>query len=166
MRLKLLALSLLAFVFAGSAIAAVIVEKRSRQLPSPTVFDCAGVHAFIFRGPTGTSRRPILVPPREYWTEQESGLYGFVLRYHSGNVRSRMVTPEVFARYRVGDDFRDSDLSPRENYESNESKDVQPMVRHHRHRTAQLRQKHKQSASHRLAAKHRRHHASKRIAAR
>ena len=91
--------------FTGGAFAAVVVEKRSRQMPYVEVFGCEGIHAFVFRGPKGTSRRPIMVPPREYWTAQEAGLYSFVLRYHSGNVCSRLVTPEVFARYRVGDDF-------------------------------------------------------------
>jgi hypothetical protein len=107
MRIKLLIVLLLTTTFAGGASAAVIVEKRSRQLPFVEVFECPGVHAFIFRGPRGTSRKPILVPPKEYWVAREAGLYKFVLRYDSGNVRSRLVTPEVFARCRVGDHFYD-----------------------------------------------------------
>ena len=107
MRTKFFAGLLLVIALAGGAFAAVVVEKKSRQVPYVEVFGCEGIHAFVFRGPTGTSRRPILVPPREYWTAQEAGLYSFVLRYHSGNVCSRLVTPEVFARYRVGDDFND-----------------------------------------------------------
>ncbi|PZR73424.1 MAG: hypothetical protein DLM73_10730 [Chthoniobacterales bacterium] len=163
MRSKLLAASLIAFLFAGGALASVVVEKRSRHLPDTTVLDCAGIHSFVFRGPVGTSRRPILVPPREYWTEQESGLYSFVLRYHDGDVRSRMVTPEVFARYRVGDDFYDRELSPRERYESEDSKTIQPVTHHHRHRTAQWRQRHHR---HSALAKHHRRHSTNRIAQR
>lgn len=165
MNFKLLAASLLAVLCAGDAFASVVVEKRSRQLPDTAVLDCAGVHSFVFRGPTGTSRRPIMVPPREYWTAHETGLYSFVLRYHSGNVCSRMVTPEVFARYRVGDDFYDRPQAPSDRYETDDNKATQPVVRH-RHRTAQLRQKSHKHSTHRALAKHRRHHKSPRLAAR
>jgi hypothetical protein len=153
---------LLGMAIAGSAVAAVVVEKNSRQLPYVEIFGCEGIHAFVFRGPKGTSRRPILVPPREYWTAQEAGLYSFVLRYQSGHVCSRLVTPEVFARYRVGDDFNDCAPAPSDRVQTEEGKDVQP-VTHHRHRTAQVR-KHSQ-ASHRVA-KHHRQHRLHRIAAR
>jgi hypothetical protein len=162
MRSKFFAGSLLLVALAGGAFAAVVVEKNSRQVPYVEVFGCEGVHAFVFRGPTGTSRRPILVPPREYWTAQEAGLYKFVLRYHSGNVCSRLVTPEVFARYRVGDDFRDSEPAMSERTQTDDSKSAPP-VTHHRLRTAQLR-KHRH-ASHRMA-KHQRLHRSQRIAQR
>jgi len=162
MRFKFLAGSVLLVALAGGAFAAVVVEKKARQLPYVEVFGCQGVHAFVFRGPTGRSRRPILVPPREYWTAQEAGLYSFVLRYHSGNVCSRLVTPEVFARYRVGDDFRDSEPAMSERTQTDDNKSVQPTT-HHRQHTAQVR-KHRH-ASHRLA-KHRRQHRSHRIAAR
>jgi hypothetical protein len=151
MRFKLLFNSLLALSFAGGAFAAIVVEKQSRQMPYVEIADCQGIHSFVFRGPMGTSRKPILVPPEEYWTAaREAGLYKFVLRYHSGNVCSRLVTPEVFARYRVGDDFRDNELVTERVTE--DSKEVQP-VAHHRKHTAQGR-KHA-SASHRMA-KHRR----------
>jgi hypothetical protein len=162
MRSKLFAGSLLLIALTGGGFAAVVVEKNSRQVPYVEVFGCEGIHAFVFRGPTGTSRRPILVPPREYWTAQEAGLYKFVLRYHSGNVCSRLVTPEVFARYRVGDDFRDSELAMSERSQTEDSKSVQP-VTHHRQYTAQVR-KHRH-VSHRVA-KHHRQHRSQRIAAR
>src|SRR3954467_13573952 len=132
MRFKLFAASLLALPLAAGALGAVVVEKRSRQVPYVEVFDCHGVHSFIFRGPTGTSRKPILVPPREYWTAQEAGLYKFILRYHSGNVCSRLVTPEVFARYQVGDDFRDQEVFS-ERVQTEDSKTVQPV--HHRKKT-------------------------------
>jgi hypothetical protein len=162
MRSKFFAGSLLLIALAGGAVAAVVVEKNSRQVPYVEVFDCEGVHAFIFRGPTGTSRRPILVPPREYWTAQEAGLYKFILRYHSGNVCSRLVTPEVFARYRVGDDFRDSELATSDRTQTEDSKSVQS-VTHHRQRTAQLR---KHAHAPHLMAKHQRWHRSQCIAAR
>jgi hypothetical protein len=162
MHTKFLAGLLLVTVFVGGAFAAVVVEKKSRQVPYVEVFDCQGIHSFIFRGPTGTSRRPILVPPQEYWTAQEAGLYSFVLRYHSGNVCSRMVTPEVFARYRVGDDFRDGAPALSDRTDSDDSKTVQP-VTHHRQRTAQVRKRN--HSSHRIA-KHHRQHRSTRLAAR
>jgi hypothetical protein len=162
MRSNYLAISLVTLLFAGGASAAVVVEKRSRQVPDTSVLDCAGIHSFVFRGPTGTSRPPIMVPPREYWTAHESGLYSFVLRYHSGNVCSRMVTPEVFARYGVGDSFYDRDQT-RETSESDDSKTVQPMV-HHRHRTAQIRKRSHPSSRH--AAKRHRVHRSRAIAQR
>jgi hypothetical protein len=83
---------------------------------------------------------------------REAGLYKFVLRYHSGNVCSRLVTPEVFARYRVGDDFRDTDLVTERVTEDN--KTIQPVV-HHRKHTAQLR-KHRNASRH-IAKRHRVH---------
>ena len=165
MRSNILAGSLVAMLFAGSALAGEVVEKRSRQVPDTAVLDCAGVHSFVFRGPTGTSRRPILVPPREYWTAQESGLYSFVLRYRSGNVCSRMVTPEVFARYQVGDDFIDCASAPSDRMQSEDSKSVQP-VTHHRHRTAQLRHRSRKHAVNRMAGKHHRQHRLHRLAQR
>jgi hypothetical protein len=160
MRFKFLLVVLLAVSLAGGAFAAVVVEKRSRQLPYVEVFECNGVHSFVFRGPRGTSRKPILVPPEEYWTAREAGLYKFLLRYHSGNVRPRLVTPEVFARYRVGDDFRDSGVVT-ENV-TEDSKTIQPLE-HHRRNTAQARSHRK--PSHRLA-KHHRSHRSSRIVSR
>jgi hypothetical protein len=160
MRSKLLAVSFLAFLTAGSAFPAIVVEKRGRQLPYVEIVDCHGIHAFIFRGPTGTSRRPILVPPREYWVAPEAGLYQFVLRYQDGHVCSRLVTPEVFARYNVGEDFRECPVM--DNSQVDDSKTVQPVV-HHRTRTAQM--KNRKHSSHRVA-KHRRHHPSRLVAQR
>jgi len=153
MRSNILAGSLVAMIFAGGAVAGVVVEKRSRQLPYVEVFGCEGGHSFVFRGPTGTSRRPILVPPREYWAAQEAGLYSFVLRYESGNVCSRLVTPEVFARYQIGEHFYDRE-APRDRSPSDDSKTIQPV--HHRYRTAQLRHRSHARGSHRALAKHRR----------
>jgi hypothetical protein len=163
MRIKLLFVLLLTTILAGGASAAVVVEKRSRQLPFVEVFECPAIHAFVFRGPRGTSRKPILVPPKEYWMAREAGLYKFVLRYPSGNVRSRLVTPEVFARCRVGDDFRDEGpaCAP---MQTEDSKNVQPVAHHHRH-TAQVT---KRTHQHQIAKHHRSHRSrdSHRIAAR
>ena len=159
MRFKLLIVSVVALSLAGGAFAAIVVEKQSRTIPYVEVVDCQGVHSFVFRGPKGTSRKPILVPPQEYWTAPEAGLYKFVLRYHSGNVCSRLVTPEVFARYRVGDDFRDSELVTERVTE--DSKSVQPVV-HHRKHTAQLKKRHKPHS----IAKHRRGRHSRLVAQR
>ena len=153
MRFKLLAACLLALPFAAGAFGAIVVEKRSRQVPYVEVFDCRGIHSFIYRGPTGTSRKPILVPPQGYWNASEAGLYKFVLRYHSGNVCSRLVTPEVFARYQVGDDFRDTEVFTERTTE--DSKTIQPVARHHRHHMAQVRKS--KNSQHRSVAKHRRH---------
>jgi hypothetical protein len=173
MRTRFLAGFLLLIAFAAGASAAVVVEKKSRQLPYVEVFGCQGIHSFVFRGPTGTSRRPILVPPREYWTAPEAGLYSFVLRYHSGNVRSRLVTPEVFARYQVGEDFYDRG-TPRDQYESDDSKSVQPVVQQRRttaqirqrKTSAQVRQRTQKRKMHRAVAKHRKAPRSKRLAQR
>jgi hypothetical protein len=165
MRSTILAGSLLAMLFAEGALAGVVMEKRSRQVPYVEVFGCQGIHSFVFRGPTGTSRRPILVPPREYWTAQEASLYSFVLRYRSGHVCSRMVTPEVFARYRVGDDFNDCAPVPSDRMQSEDSKSVQP-VTHHRQRTAQVRHRSRKHAVHRMAAKHHKQHRFHRLAQR
>jgi len=160
MRFKLLVVSVLTLFLVGGAFAAIVVEKQSRQLPYVEVVDCQGVHSFVFRGPKGTSRKPILVPPHEYWTAPDAGLYKFVLRYQSGNVCSRLVTPEVFARYRVGDDFRDNEIMTERVTEDNKS--VQPVV-HHRKHTAQVK-KHSRKVRH--LAKHRRGHRSHLVAQR
>jgi hypothetical protein len=160
MRFKFLFTSLLALSFAGSVVAAIVVEKQSRQLPFVEVVDCQGIHSFVFRGPKGTSRKPIRVPPEEYWTVREAGLYKFVLRYRGGNVCSRLVTPEVFAHYRVGDDF--NDCAPATQRMTEDSKTVQPVV-HHRKHTAQTR---KHSGGSRQIAKHRRAHRSRLVAQR
>ena len=133
-------------------------------MPFVEVFECHGIHSFVFRGPKGTSQWPILVPPREYWTAREAGIYSFVLRYQGGNVCSRLVTPEVFARYQVGDDFYAAAEYSSERVQTEDSKTVQP-VTHPRQRTAHARSKRKHS-SHRVAKHHRKHHRSHRIASR
>ena len=160
MRFKFLSSSLLALSCAGSVLGAVVVEKQSRQLPYVEVVDWQGVHSFVFRGPKGTSRKPILVPPQEYWKAHEAGSYKFLLRYQGGHVCSRLVTPEVFARYRVGDDFNDC-AAPVERT-TEDSKSVQPIA-HHRKHTAQTRKQNRKSSS---IAKHRRAHHSRAVAMR
>jgi hypothetical protein len=175
MRLKFLTAFIVVSLFTGSAFAAVVVEKRSRQMPFVEVVDCQGVHSFIFRGPVGTSRRSIMVPPREYWTEHEAGIYSFLVRYQDGHVCSRLVTPEVFARYQVGDEFY-AGGTVIERSQTEDSKSVQPAVTHHRHHTAQLRH-HRNQSSHSVAthkrkqsshrtAKHQAKHRSSRLASR
>lgn len=156
MRSKFLTAFLLVPVLAGGAFAAIVVEKKSRQVPYVEVVDGEGIHSFIFRGPKGTSERPILVPPREYWTAGEAGLYHFVLRDGSGHVCCRLVTPEVFARYRVGDDFNDCAPAVERTY-TEDSKTVQPVV-HHRKHTAQIK---KRSRTDHRVAKHRRHRSQR-----
>jgi hypothetical protein len=162
MRFKLLVVALLGLALTHSAFAAVVVEKRSHLMPYVEVYGCEGVHAFIFRGPKGTSRRPILVPPREYWAVTEAGQYKFWLRDGSGHVCSRLVTPEVFARYQVGDDF--NPCAPMTERTTEDSKTVQPVV-HHRKHTAQIRNR---KHTRQIAKHHRnqRSHRSQRIAAR
>ena len=103
-------------------------------MPFVEIFECQGIHSFVFRGPVGTSRKPILVPPREYWTAREAGIYSFVVRYSDGRVCSRLVTPEVYARYQVGEHFYDRP-AVRE-YTSTDSKTTATVFRH-RHTIAQ-----------------------------
>ncbi len=160
MRTRLLASFVLFTAFAGSASAAVIMEKRSRQLPHVEIFECQGIYSFIFRGPTGTSRRAILVPPREYWTARETGIYSFVVRYSSGQVCSRLVTPEVFARYQVGEHFYDRP-AVRDSYDSSDSKVTTATVVRHRHTFAQALPRSERRQTQRAVAKHRKHQRSK-----
>jgi hypothetical protein len=158
MRTRFLAGFVLLTAFAGGASAAVVVEKRSRQLPHVEIFECQGIHSFVFRGPKGTSRRPILVPPREYWTAREAGIYSFVVRYSSGKVCSRLVTPEVFARYQVGEHFFDR---PAVREYSTEDSKTSATVFRHRHTIAQAWSRSEKPKAHRAGAKQRRQQRSK-----
>jgi hypothetical protein len=154
MRSNLLPALLVATLLAGCAFEGVVVEKRSRQLPDSSMIGTEGAYSFAFRGPTGTSRPPITVPNPQFWTET-NGMYTFLLRDQQGNVRSQMVTAEVFARYRVGDYFNDRQ-PPSETYDSKDSKTVEPVIHHRRHhRMAQTRR------THRKVAMHHRHHSAK-----
>lgn len=85
--------------------------------------------------------------------------FKLILRDQQGNVRSQLVTPDVFNRYEVGDYFNDQQPGPthRETTTTDTSKEVQPVVHlrkthhHPRHRTAQRKKKHHSRA----VAKHR-----------
>lgn len=154
MRSHLLTSSILALLLSGCAFEGTVVEKRSRPLPDASMIGTEGVHSFVFRGPTGTSRPPIGVPHPQFWTET-NGMYSFLLRDQQGNVRSQMVTAEVFARCRVGDYFNDRGpaCAPPD---SKDSKTVTAVIQRRRHhRMAQTRR------THRKVAKHRRHHSTK-----
>jgi hypothetical protein len=112
-----------------------------------------GVHSFVFRGPTGTSRPPIPVPNPQFWAEN-NGMYSFILRDQQGNVHSQMVTAEVFARCQVGDYF--NDRGPACARRDSKDKTIVAVVHHRRHRqVAQVRR------THRKVAVHRRHHSIK-----
>ncbi|HEV2841600.1 MAG TPA: hypothetical protein VGW39_09775 [Chthoniobacterales bacterium] len=168
MRSKLLLSCLVALLLAGRAFGCAfegtIVEKYSRLRPDASMIGTEGVHSFVFRGPTGTSRLPVGVPNPQFWTES-SGSYKFLLRDQRGNVRSQLVTPEVFARCRVGDYFNDRGpaCAPADAKDSKATVAVIQQRRHHR--TAQARQSHRRVVqvrrSHRKVAMHRRHHSNK-----
>jgi hypothetical protein len=154
MRSHLLASSLVATLLAGCAFEGTIVEKRSRPLPDASMIGTEGVDSFVFRGPTGTSRPPITVPNPQFWTET-NGVYSFLLRDQQGNVRSQMVTAEVFARCRVGDYFNDRGPAC-ERPDSKDSKAIATVSRDRRHhQVAQTRR------THRRVAMHHRHHSTK-----
>jgi hypothetical protein len=151
---------------AGSAVAGVIVEKRSRLLPDSSIPGTEGVYSFVFRGPTGTSRLPITVPRPDFWPEQD-GMFTFVVRDSGGHLCSEMVTADVFARYRVGDDFNDLALSVtrQEQSRADDNKSVQPVIVHW-HRRSIARHDRRARRSHHALAKHHRHHSSTLIARR
>lgn len=140
----------LALLLAGCAADGVIVRKICHPQADSTMVGTEGSHAFVFRGPTGTSRLPVTVPPAEFWTwERESNeRCTFLLRDQQGNVRSQLVTPEVFARYEVGDYFNDCQAAPQRRESYDDAKTVRPVIRErhsvrHRHWTAHLRKQHR-----------------------
>ena len=151
---------------AASAVAGVIVEKHSRVLPDSSIPGTEGVYSFVFRGPTGTSRLPITVPRPDFWPDQ-NGMFSFVMRDSGGHLCSQMVTSDVFARYRVGDDFNDVAVSVNreEQVQAADNKSVKPVIVHwqrksiarHHSRTRRL---------HNALAKHRRHNSLTLIARR
>jgi hypothetical protein len=150
MRSNLLASFLSAVLLSGCAFEGTIVEKRSRQLPDSSMIGTEGVYSFVFRGPTGTSRPPITVPNPQFWTES-NGMYTFLLRDQQGNVRSQMVTAEVFARCRVGDYFNDRGPACARS-DAKDSKNVVTAVHQRRHQ--RMAQTHR---THRKVAMYRRH---------
>jgi hypothetical protein len=159
MRSNLLTSFLIAMSLSGCAFEGTIVEKRSRPLPDSSMIGTEGVYSFAFRGPTGTSRPPITVPNPQFWTET-NGMYSFLLRDQQGNVRSQMVTAEVFGRYRIGDYFNDRQL-PSETSDSKDGKTIATVSQHQRHhRLAQTRRTHRKVATHH---RHRFHKSRKAI---
>jgi hypothetical protein len=140
----------------GCTVEGVIVEKRSRQRPDSSMIGTEGVYSFAFRGPTGTSRPPITVPNPKFWTET-GGSYKFMLRDRHGNVCSQLVTPEVFARYNVGDYFNDT-LPPVETRDAKDS--PTKLAVHRRYSTQRQSQTAQTRRTHRRLAKH--HHRLKR----
>lgn len=150
----------------GSAVAGVIVEKRSRVLPDSSIPGTEGVYSFVFRGPTGTSRLPITVPRPDYWPDQ-NGMFSFVMRDSGGHLCSQMVTSDVFARYRVGDDFNDQEISVswQEQVQAVDNKSVKPVIVHWQRKSI-ARHDRQARRSHHLAVKHHRHHPSTLIARR
>jgi len=168
MRSKLLLSCLVAMVLAGHAFGCAfegtIVEKRSRLRPDASMIGTEGVHSFVFRGPTGTSRPPVGVPNPQFWTET-SGSYKFLLRDRQGNVRAQLVTPEVFARCQVGDYFNDRGPACARPDAKDSKATVAVIQQRRHHRVAQTRRSHRKVAqarrSHRKVAMHRRHHSIK-----
>jgi hypothetical protein len=154
MRSNFFAYFLSAMLLSGCAFEGTIVEKPSRQLPDSSMIGTEGVHSFVFRGPTGTSRLPITVPNPQFWTES-NGMYTFLLRDQQGNVHSQMVTAEVFARCRVGDYFNDRGPACATSDAKDSKATVAVIHRQRHHRMAQARR------SHRKVAMHRRHHSNK-----
>lgn len=85
------------------------------------------------------------------------GVFKLILRDQQGNVRSQLVTPDVFNRYEVGDYFNDLQPGPtRRETKVDTSKEVQPVIHrkpHHRRRHQTTNRKSKQH--HRAVLKHR-----------
>jgi hypothetical protein len=154
---------LLAVPAFGCAFEGEVVHKISRPRPDSSLPGTEGVHAFVFRGPTGTSRRPITIPGPEFWSWEPSGKYAFYLRDRQGNGRWQLVTPEVFERYAVGDYFNDQQPAPSRAKYSADSKTAQRVV-HHQRRIALVRRNIHARRSHHSLAKHRRHHRANRLA--
>jgi hypothetical protein len=147
----------------GCAFEGTIVEKRSRLRPDTSMIGTEGVHSFVFRGPTGTSRLPVGVPNPHFWTET-SGSYKFLLRDQQGNVRSQLVTPEVFARCQVGDYFNDRGPACARPDAKDSKATVAVIQQRRHHRLAERRSNRKVAQarrSHRKVATHRRHHSIK-----
>ena len=166
MRLNPFASLLGVILLAGSAVAGVIVEKRSRVLPDSSIPGTEGIYSFVFRGPTGTSRLPITVPRPDFWPDQ-NGLFSFVMRDSGGHLCAQMVTSDVFARYRVGDDFNDVVVSVNreEQVQAADNKSVKPVIVHSQRRSI-ARHHSRTGRSHHAVAKHHRHHPATLVARR
>jgi hypothetical protein len=155
MRSNLLASLIISMLLAarafGCAFEGTIAEKRSWLRPDSSMIGTEGVYSFVFRGPTGTSRPPITVPNYQFWTET-SGSYKFLLRDQQGNVRSQLVTAEVFAHCQVGDYFNDRGPACARP-DAKDSKAVATVSQHRRHQqVAHVRRTHRK-----VAVRHRYH---------
>jgi hypothetical protein len=166
MRSNLLVSCLVAMLLAshafGCAYEGTIVEKPSRPIPDASMIGTEGVHSFVFRGPTGTSRLPVGVPNPTFWRES-NGMYSFLLRDRSGHVHSQMVTAEVFARCQVGDYFNDHGpacVRP----DAKDSKNVTAVIHRRRATTIAQHRHHSQRRTNRAVAKHYPRYSAKRIA--
>jgi hypothetical protein len=148
----------------GCAYEGEVVQKLSRPRPDTSLPGIEGTHSFVFRGPTGTSRRAITLPGPEFWEWEPSGKFAFYLRDRQGNAQWQLVTPEVFARYQIGEYFNDRECAPPTRY-SKDSKTVQAFI-YRRKTIAQLRRNHHSRRSYHAVAKHLRHHRLNRIAQR
>jgi hypothetical protein len=161
MRINIFVSSLVAMLLAGCAADGVIVEKRSRQIPDSSIPGTEGIHSFVFRGPTGTSRLPITVPGEEFWPAEPNAVCKFILRDRAGNVRSQLVTPEVFARYQTGDYFNDLQSPPpaRGKHETSNGSSVETIrvTTVHRRGKGYVRHKTHSRRSHRAVAKRKSH---------
>jgi hypothetical protein len=151
---------------AGCAFEGEVVHKIFRERPDTSMTGKGGIHSFVFRGPVGTSRPPITLPGPEFWATNPSGKYAFYLRDRQGTNRWQLVTPEVFARYEVGEYFNDAQAAPSRDKYSTDAKTMQLVVRHHRKKIAHARSSKHHRHVPRALAKHRRHNHSNRIAQR
>jgi len=106
------------------------------------------------------------VPRPDFWPEQ-NGMFSFVMRDSGGHLCSQMVTSDVFARYRVGDDFNDVAVSVNreEQVQAADNKSIKPMIVHWQRKSI-ARHHTRACRSHHAVAKHRRHHSSTLIARR
>ena len=155
-----------AITAAGCAFEGEVVHKIFRERPDTSMTGQGGIHSFVFRGPVGTSRPPITMPGPEFWAMDPSGKYAFYLRDKQGTAHWQLVTPEVFARYEMGDYFNDAQATPSREKYSTDAKTMQLLLRHPRTKTAQARSSKHRHRVHRALAKHRRHQHSNRIAQR
>ena len=149
--------SILTFVaipvlLSGCAFQGTIVEKRSRLRPDSSMIGTEGTNSFVFRGPGGSLIEPNSISSANYWNET-GGSYKFLIRDQAGNVRSQLVTPEVFLRYNVGDYFNDMGAPPPPRSAKDRSTKVGAIQRTSVPHQQQVAQKHR--THHRVAKLHR-----------
>jgi len=134
----------------GCAAQGTIVEKRSRLRPDSSMVGTQGVYSYTLRGPTGPSQQPVPISVPPVWYET-GGSFKFVLRDSAGNVHSQLVTPEIFARYNVGDYFNDA-LPPIETKSAKDGTIRTTLHQRSLHSRDQITQTHR--AQHRVAKRH------------